>query len=189
MLSQLLSVNANLITGGDLLNKLDALDGTMDGKLDLTQLNASSVKTNLDTAITKLNDVIDKINLGTNPKLDTAITHLSSSLTKLDSVVTTLNTLITATNLFGEIGNFKNSVVVPASTWTTILAADAGRVLAVIKNTTGSTTIPIYTGGHYETDKIATLSAGQQFSTYSKLIIEAYIAGAGSATILYAKTP
>ncbi len=55
------NIFSGLGTGGDLLDALDALDGTMDGKLTLSELNTSSVKTNLDTSNTKLQTSIDKL--------------------------------------------------------------------------------------------------------------------------------
>ena len=55
------NIFTGLGSGSDLLDALDALDGTMDGKLTLSQLNTSSVKTNLDTSNTKLQTSIDKL--------------------------------------------------------------------------------------------------------------------------------
>ena len=55
------NIFAGIETGGDLVNALDALDGTMDGVLTLSELNTSSVKTNLDTLITKLTDNIAQL--------------------------------------------------------------------------------------------------------------------------------
>ena len=53
------NIFTGLGTGSDLIDALDALDGTMDGKLTLSELNISSVKTNLDTSNTKLQTSID----------------------------------------------------------------------------------------------------------------------------------
>ena len=55
------SLLGGLQSGGDILDALDALDGTMDGVLTLSDLNISSVKTNLDTSNTKLQTSIDKL--------------------------------------------------------------------------------------------------------------------------------
>ena len=55
------NIFTGLGTGSDLIDALDALDGTMDGKLTLSELNTSSVKTNLDTSNTKLQTSIDKL--------------------------------------------------------------------------------------------------------------------------------
>lgn len=71
MLGKLTGIDTSLLTGGNLLDALDALDGTMDGRLTLAELNTSSVKTNLDTSITKLTDVI---------------TALGNQLTKLGTI-------------------------------------------------------------------------------------------------------
>jgi len=71
MLGLLDDIKSGLLTGSDLLNQLDALDGTMDGKLDLSELNSSTVVTNLSTLITRL---------------DTQITKLTSSVTQLTGI-------------------------------------------------------------------------------------------------------
>ena len=89
LLGKLTGIDTSVTTGGNLINKLDALDGTMDGKLDLAQLNTSAVKTNLDTAITKLTDVL---------------TALNSSLTKLDTQITNLIDVKTNTSHIGATG-------------------------------------------------------------------------------------
>lgn len=45
----------------ELADKLDALDGTMDGRLTLDELNLSDVKTNLDSSLTKLDTQISRL--------------------------------------------------------------------------------------------------------------------------------
>lgn len=62
------SIKSGLLTGSDLLNKLDNLDGVEDGRLDLGILNTAlstdateTVLKQLKTSITKLNDQIDKL--------------------------------------------------------------------------------------------------------------------------------
>ena len=73
------NIFTGLGTGSDLLDALDALDGTMDGKLTLSELNTSSVKTNLDTVITKLT---------------TTVSNLVTSVTKLTAINTDTTAMI-----------------------------------------------------------------------------------------------
>ncbi|GAH85506.1 unnamed protein product, partial [marine sediment metagenome] len=54
------SIKLGLLTGSDLLNKLDVLDGIKDGQLNLADLNISDIKTNLDTSILRLDTSIVK---------------------------------------------------------------------------------------------------------------------------------
>ena len=61
MIGLLESIESGLLTGSDLLNQLDALDGTMDGRLDLTELNSSNVVVELQNVVSGLNDSIDEL--------------------------------------------------------------------------------------------------------------------------------
>ncbi|KKN25075.1 hypothetical protein LCGC14_0888580 [marine sediment metagenome] len=104
-----------LETGSNLVDKLDALDGTVDGLLDLTELNSSSVVTNLATLITRL---------------DTTITKLTDSITQLTGIHSDTTAMIDYSQDDGS-GNIPD-------TWVLISSANPKRNVLELTNTGGN---------------------------------------------------
>ena len=82
----LTQVRDALLVGSDMIDAIDALDGTIDGLLTLGELNISAVKTNIDTLLTKTDLV--------NTKLDSVKGVLDVHSTKLDLVNAKLDNLL-----------------------------------------------------------------------------------------------
>jgi len=116
-ITRLTAVVAGLGEGGDLLNRLDALDGTVDGKLDLTQLNSAQCQlltklTGIDINGAKNADLLAKLDAIdgkvdgklTLSQLNSAQCDMLSKLLNIESLVRVTPQLITNGGFDSDIG-------------------------------------------------------------------------------------
>lgn len=101
------AITAKLSIGEDLIDSLDMLDGTMDDRLTLGQLDTSNVVTNLATIISEELTLsqLNTSNVVTN--LATIITRLDTSITKLTNQITQLLSIATSTEQGSKFGYMK----------------------------------------------------------------------------------
>jgi hypothetical protein len=90
------AVRTSLLTGSDLITKLADLVTGVGNNLTLAQLNASSVKTNLDTSLTKLQSIITNIDTGTNVKLEDVKSYISAVYDLIDTITNVKVDAVTA---------------------------------------------------------------------------------------------